>query len=522
MFDKYTKYGNINTSYMRYFTLRQKATPRRARMNGFLAQDSVPRLNPVKKEATAVRSWSFTTCCILSLFFASLLITPSIFAADQTPDDKFIQGLPGDNINFTAPLEYAADVVTGRIKPWEKDAKKVPKVPLEEKPDQVRVLRKADVDRIAAQAAYEDFAGMRFGKYFSVGQRVEIYQRAKPIDAYILDAKAIRWLGTGGAAPQVRKWDTPAHFRSQIVPLFTRAYGTQFTMDNPTDPSGQVAQIRYTLDYRDTYREYYPKWPHLLWYHWMQNEIMLIHATKIKGCDWYYTLNAGYRYSTIVEKDIGSPVPSNSGYENRHTYIANLALVPNEIFEWFGQFEYYKSKRPRSTFPYSPDHWYYRTELRFRSPDRKTSLIPGMSYSVDYYFPLRNRYEKYEMFCKVGRDFTKRFSATSTFNYALGLRDECDNTAPSYAAPNPIKDSAAWAGVENRVSYNFWNKFYVQAGADFAAGTNMSDFDNWATLLGIEYYKPGVLRANFSWNFNHYYNINDTLNSIGFKIYIFM
>jgi len=432
-----------------------------------------------------------------------------------------INNLPGDNINLVAPLEYVADVVSGRIIPWESDDDETSP---EKKPDEVYVLKKTELDRIAAQAAYETFAGIRFAKYFSVGQRVEIFQQAKPIDAYVMDTKAIRWLGTTvGNPPPARQWDTPAQFRSQIVPLFTRAYGTQFTMDSPLDKrhSGQVAQIRYTLDYRELYREYYPKWPHLLWSHWMQNEIMLIHATKIKGCDWQYALNLGYRYSTIVEKN-ADRIPTNSGYENRHTYLANLALMPNDIFEWFGQFEYFKSKRPRSTFPYNPDHWYYRTELRFHTPDRKTSFIPGMSYSADYYFPLRNRYEKYEIFTRIGRDFTKRLSATSQFNYVLGLRDECDNTAPSYAAPNPVKDSAAWAGVENRLSYNFWNKFSLQAGVDFSAGCNMSDFDNWATLLGIEYYKPGVLRANFGWNFNNYYNINDTLSSVGFKVFIFM
>ncbi len=86
----------------------------------------------------------------------------------------------------------------------------------------------------------------------------------------------------------------------------------------------------------------------------------------------------------------------------------------------------------------------------------------------------------------------------------------------------PFTEHRAWAGIENRASYNFWNDFYLQAGLDFSKGLNMPDFDNCATLLGVEYYKPGVLRVNFGWDTNWYYNIEDTLSMVGVKVYILM
>jgi len=391
----------------------------------------------------------------------------------------------------------------------------------EENPEVVDVLRKSDMTKIGAKTFYKDFAGIRFAKYFTVGQRVEIIQQAKPIDAYVLDAKAIRYLGVNNNG-NVRQWDTAGQYRSQITPLFTRAYGTQITMDNPNNSSGQVTQIRYTLDYRDVYREYYPKWPNLGMSKWVQNEVMMIHGMRIPGINWYYTVNLGYRYSEISESNTDAN-PTKAGFENRHTYLANIALAPSDTFEWFGQFEYFKSRRPLSTFSYSPDHFYARTEFRFKSKDQKTSIVPGLSYSTDLYYPLKNRFEKYEMSLRVGRDFTERLSATTQLMYVLSLRDEPDNTAPEYGTtPRPIKDSAAWIGVENRVSYKFWNDFYYQAGVDLSCGTNMSDFDNWATFLGIEYYKPGLLRANFGWHANYYYNVDDLLNTIGFKVFVFM
>lgn len=372
------------------------------------------------------------------------------------------------------------------------------------KKDEVKILKRAEIERIGAEAAYEEFAGLRFGKYFSVGQRIEIYQEARPIDSYVMDAQYFQ----AGQA-----WDTPVQFRQQIVPQFTRAYGTQLTMDNPKDPSGQVAQIRYTLDYRDIYKQYYPKYSHFGTERWMQHEVFVIHATRIPGIDWYYTMNAGYRFSNIEVKG------DAAAYENRHTYIASLAVVPHENMECYGQFEYFKSKRVKSPFIYSPDHYYWLGEIRFTSPDRTTSLIHGFSYSIDYYYPYKNQYEKYEVYSRVGRNFTKRLSATSQVKYVVGLRDNVGATALDL---NPYKCRFYSLGTENRVSYKVWNDFYLQAGVDFVAGMNMSDFDNWGALLGVEYYKPGMLRANFGWNINHYYNIDDFLSTIGFRMYIFM
>jgi len=469
MFDKYKNYDNIRVSFSAKF---------------------------------------FLTAAVLSMVFACALQVPCAFAKDygwlKVKLEAIDEYNKGEAAEKRPKKESAIDKVAGQLGLKKK------------KSDAIHVLKKADITRIGVASFYEDFTGIRFGKYFTVAQRVEIFQEARPIDAYILDAKAIRYLGQGG---EVREWNTPAHFRSQIVPLFTRAYGTQITMDNPDDPG---IQLRYTLDNRDLYRQYYPKWPNLGASDWMQNEIMLICAKKIPGIDWNYTLNLGYRYSTINETDI-SETPTKAGYENRHTYMLNMAIAPTERLEWFNQLEYFKSKRPKSTFPYSPDHYLYRTELRLKTPDLKTSIIPSFSYSIDYYYPFKNTFKKYETGLRVGHEFTKKLSATTQLKYVLSLRDESDNTAPDYGgAPHPIDDMAAWAGIENRVSYNFWDKFYVQGGLDIAVGTNMSDFDNWGTFLGIEYYKPGILRANFGWNTNTYYNIDDFLSTIGFRAYIFM
>ncbi|MDD3906309.1 MAG: hypothetical protein PHS46_07285 [Candidatus Omnitrophica bacterium] len=379
------------------------------------------------------------------------------------------------------------------------------------------VLKRIDINRISAQPSYETFEGLRLAKYFTIAQRVEIYQEPRPIDAYIMDAKKIRWLHAN------QPWNTRADFRSQIKPIFTRAYGTEITM---SDPKNKEGQWRYTHDYRDIYQNQFPiyreeSYRNVNYNHeqWDQNEILWMHAKRIPGCEWTETMNFGYRYSTMNAKNDGS---TNAYYETRHTYFAYFSLAPTERFEIFGQFEYFKSRRPKSDFTYNPDHYLYAGELRIKSKDLKTLIVPRVSYSSDDYYPFLNRFSKYEFSFRIGHDFTPKLSATNTTRANFAYRDEYDNKAPTYVDSNPIFDMAGWVGNETRAQYNFYDKLWAQGGFDFAAGTNMCDFDNCGILTGLEYYAPGLIRVDVGYRGNYYYNIEDYMSSIYFKVYFFM
>jgi len=249
-----------------------------------------------------------------------------------------------------------------------------------------------------------------------------------------------------------------------------------------------------------------------------------MHQKRISPIDWFSTINFGYRYSTMNGKNDGS---TYSYYENRHTYFSYFSLAPSERLEFFGQFEYYKSKRPHTNFlpqtdRYCPDHYFYATEIRMKSKDLKTSCIPRISYSLDKFYPFYNRLHKTEMQFRIGHDFNNRLSATTTEKYVLSVRNEVDNVAPTYARPNPVNDMAAWVGTENRVQYNIYDRFWLQGGVDLSVGTNMCDFDNVGLLGALEYYAPGLMRIDVGWRGNHYYNIDDYLSTIYFKFYLFM
>jgi hypothetical protein len=283
-----------------------------------------------------------------------------------------------------------------------------------------------------------------------------------------------------------------------------------------SDPKNKEGQLRYTLDYRNIYKNYWPKYPNLQEELWDQNEVLLMHTKLIEPINWLWTFNAGYRYSTMEAKT------DMNYYEIRQTYFSSASIAPSDKIEYFFQGEYFKSQHLKSTFSYSPDHFLGRMEVRIKSKDLKTMFVPQFSYSKDLYYPFSNSFEKYEIALRVGRDFTKKFNASSTIKFVYCYRDEPDNTGPSYVGVNPIKDQAESFLWENRCQYNVYDRLWLQAGFDLANGVNWSVFDNWGILGGLEYYAPGIIRVDVGWRGNYYYALSDFMSSLYFKVYLFM
>lgn len=437
-------------------------------------------------------------------------------AAEEEPAVAETEGIPSDVMHVTLTNNKTDNSLNQQTAAEEIDVSPKSEQPAINPAIEAPILKKMDISKIGASPYYETYEGLRLLKYFTVAQRVEIYEEPRPIDSYILDAFAMRIIYPN------TPWNIESDYRTQITPIFTRAYGTEITMSDPRDKEGQ---IRYTHDYREIYKNYWPKYQYqnstLKKEMWDQNEILLMHTKEIDPIGWFYTSNVGYRYSTMSAKS------DQSYYENRHTYFGSLSLAPNPLLEYFFQGEYYKSMHLKSSYDYRPDHFLGRTELRIKSNDMKTSFVPQFSFSKDTYYPFWNTFEKYEIALRVGRDFTKRFSATSTAQYVYSFRDEPDNQGPNLygntqSLKNPHKDKAEYISLENRFSYNVYDRLYLQAGIDIANGLNWSIFDNWGLLAGLEYYAPGIIRVDVGWRGNHYYNLDDYLSSVYFKFYLFM
>ena len=459
-------------------------------------------------------------------FYSSLFIISSIFCLSLVvpvfSQPRGASAAEKEEIGVTQPASNKIDL------------------PTVETPEKVYQLKKIDPNRIGAEASYTTFGGFRPIDYvmkspaLGVGQRVEIYQEPKPLDAYMIMFKEMQhtysdfqgyWKGN------VIYEDCA--FRSIVQPLFVRAYGTEFTLSDPKESSSDIkGQLKYTIDYRDVYREYYPKYPDVKVERWVQNDVMVITTAKIQPLEWIYTSNIGFRYSTVNVKEQDYRWDFSSGDEWRNTYYANQAMAFNPRCEIFWQGEYFKSEHDRCTWSNQPDHYFTAGELRLKSKDMKTSYTGRFSYSIDKYSPFSNTFEKYEIWARVGRDFNDRFNAYSMLKYAYDHTRSEDNgvylsPAPLWPTPNPplpgpFDVTAIALMSENRVQYRVYDKLWIQAGADLGVGVNLSNFDNVGWLAGLEYYAPGVIRVDFGCRGNQYYNIDDFLTTIYFKAYFFM
>jgi len=439
-----------------------------------------------------------------------------------------------------APAQKAQDTPAQNIKEEisvDQPAEKKLDIPSVETPEEIYQLKKIDPNRIGAESSYTTFGGFRPIEYvmknpvLGVGQRVEIYQEPKPVDAYIIMFKEMQHTYSDFQGYWRPAKFEPVAFRSIVQPLFIRAYGTEFTVSDPKESSSNIkGQIKYTIDYRDIYKNYYPKFPDIKIERWLQNDVMFITSAKIEPINWLYISNIGYRYSTMSVKEIDPRWDFSSGDEWRSTYYINQSLAPNPRLEVFMQGEYFKSEHDHSAWANEPDHYLAAGELRLKSKDLKTSYTGRFSYSIDIYSPFSNTYEKYEIWGRVGRDFNDRFNAYAMLKYAYGHTRSVDNAMwlvpPGWIGgaplPAPFDITALALTSENRAQYRVYDKLWIQGGFDLGAGINMSDFDNIGWLGGLEYYAPGIIRVDVGWRGNQYYNIDDFLTTVYFKCYFFM
>jgi hypothetical protein len=249
---------------------------------------------------------------------------------------------------------------------------------------------------------------------------------------------------------------------------------------------------------------------------------------KIDPIGWMYTSNIGYRFSNIDQKSYETRWNFHSAQQIRSTYYINQALAPNPRCELFAQGEYFKSNYYDNDWAYTPDHYLIAGELRLKSKDMKTSYTGRFSYSIDIYSPFSNTFEKYEIWARAGHDFNDRLNAYTMLKYAYGHTRSMDNAwwqAPAGVTlpiPAPFDVTALALTSENRAQYRVYDKLWIQGGLDLAVGLNMCDFDNIGWLAGLEYYAPGIIRVDFGVRGNHYYNIDDFLGTLYFKVYFFM
>ena len=120
----------------------------------------------------------------------SFMLSGRLYCADAQPDDKSAQK---EAVPPQAPL--TDDEVFGpQGRVTQPDLPKID-LPSVERAQEIYVLKRIDPYRIGAQTYYETFGGVRVPEKIlrspsiGVGQRVEIYQEPKPVDAYIIMAK---------------------------------------------------------------------------------------------------------------------------------------------------------------------------------------------------------------------------------------------------------------------------------------------------------------------------------------------
>jgi len=343
-----------------------------------------------------------------------------------------------------------------------------------------------DTKRAGFQKLYKEGIGFQAVPGFGVSTRTEIFDEPNPVDDYILESKIL-------------KFREISQFRRSVLPLFTRAWAVRMVADKEPLP-----RLTYEFDDRTVFHEFQTRFGfkdrHLKTH--AVNALYSLPRIPLLGV---LTLNPWYkRVLQDSEHDLGT-------YENRNEFIMNLSLRPNDDLEYFFQYDTYAADKTRTVG--GSKLQLFQGQVRMRFPSLKLFVIPSYSYSVTGFDPGDDEFSKRDFFVDWGFDITKRLRASS--------KEEWVYTKLSQPTAIPSNPDAQTFTTFNTLSYELFKDFDVSFGLDYSKGLGYRNFNNVGLRAEMEYFKPGILRAKFGYEWLSYYNIQEGLSLLYLRFFLF-
>jgi len=298
------------------------------------------------------------------------------------------------------------------------------------------------------------------------------------------------------------------------MPSYVKAVGfdTYFTY-------GHLPKFILSYEYRETEHEFQSLYNFKDWD--IQTLEFRIEDSR-KWYPWgYVTLIPGYKYQ-IYDSDDARSGAFSSANEHRDNYFFEFLFAPSGVLEFYGKVDAHKTNYSDINWKYSPWHWGFRSEVRKKFLDWRTSATLGYAHSFDKYSPFENFFRKEEAYLDISKEFSGRLKGSTRLEFIYAQLTEDDNQAPTYDTFNQYQAEAKVLNSKNKLQYEFLKDFYATGGIENSIGIGWNSFDNASVFTEIEYYKPSVFRCNFGYKATRYYWLNDSLNTFYFKVFFFM
>ena len=353
-------------------------------------------------------------------------------------------------------------------------------------PEETRPEILTETKRAGFQKFYKEGIGLQPVPGFGVSTRTEIFDEPDPVDDAILNSKILHF-------SQV------SQFRNFLHPLFTRAWAVRMVADKEPLP-----RLTYEYDDRTVFHEFETRFGfkdrHLQTH--AVNALYSLPRVPLLGV---LTLNPWYKHVLQdSQHDLGT-------YEHRNELVFNMSLRPNDDLEYFFQFDGYQADKTRTVG--GSKLKLYQGQVRMRFPRLKLFVIPSFEYSDTGFDPGDDQFTKRDFFVDWGFDITKRLRASS--------KQEWVYSKLSQSTSIPTNPDAQAFNTTNTLSYELFKDFDVSFGLDYSKGLGYSKFNNVGLRAEMEFFKPGILRAKFGYEWLTYYNIQDDLSLLYLRVFLF-
>jgi hypothetical protein len=208
----------------------------------------------------------------------------------------------------------------------------------------------------------------------------------------------------------------------------------------------------------------------------------------------------------------------NAGFKPYDSYLLSLETMPFFDARLKSEFLYQEGTQPRYATVEDWQRYELLIELKKFFPRHFLTVTPHYKWEDEQQFPVtsNSQWVLHKAGVRLEWDKTGDLEFLSDFSYLDYARDKNRELA------NYQHISLKALSLENEVSYEFIDDVRATLGLDYSGGIDYSGFDNITIRGQLSYRKPGFADYSIGLRHTEYYNISDSIDTIFFKIGLFM
>ncbi|MDP8253453.1 MAG: hypothetical protein P9X27_03530 [Candidatus Kaelpia aquatica] len=352
---------------------------------------------------------------------------------------------------------------------------------------------------------FKDREGLKIHPWIGVRGEYKYDEQRVGIESLMLEAQEFNQRRND----QVRDYisiNKQEYYREEVI-LHIREWLPKFTFINHEETVKRVYKAKEIWSLNDTYYDNRNKR-----YYQMEYTIPRLKKLGYLKLKLRYGDELSYRTN-----DPAAYLPYEShlvGFETSpHISRLGRLKIKFEYEYWNGEYKQAENQGWSEREAWGRD---YLLEFELYNQKKFLRITPHFSWGKEQHSPSHDTWWTKKTGLKVQRNINGKLSYTTDWTYIDYTRIKSPETASAQTV-----SASCWTW-ENEMEIELLRDFKLTVGLDYGNGLSFSAFDNITGRGELMLRKPGLIDLRFGYRYTDYFNVNDNVDTVYFKLGLFI